>query len=413
VERQASAGRTAFRSAGNLCDSLDAYELRVQFAASAFPERRSSFENHPIRVGNSLSLGRREESAVSLEEYRGQLKEKLNLGDAFKGSNGEATMRVAELWWTAYKEWEKQDRFLKAFKEGRMTVRQIPVPKEMEAKPIGDIKDYELQYGTYKGKRGDADFAMRRGDVEKQSYPNERYRVGTNALKERMDPANFGMDKSERLKYANGLHDLSASLCVPTLVKLTDQVRWKYQELAVRVTVFMPLALPEDMEIFSQLNAAAKAAKGTFPNGYIRTTEMRRRMTRIKLVSDDDIGAGLRDVSAQNSDKPKIRYGMKEELVGGKLSGVDSTRAENVFKYTKVPKTAPVLVTPKYGSPVLVTKSTNEIVIAYRQHEGVRFPLFTKYDLSKQAFMCHPSEPGSGYIVGGKIPNEWAKTVEV
>jgi hypothetical protein len=348
---------------------------------------------------------------VSLDEYRGQLKERLSSGNAFEGSNGEGTMRVAELWWLAYKDWEKQDRFKKAFEQGRMTVRQIPVPKGMEAKPIGEITDYEVQYGTYKGKDGEAAFGIRRGDIEKQSYPNERYRVGTSALKQRLDPANFGMDRGERLKYANGLHDMSASLCVPSLPKLTDQVRWKYQELAVRVTVFMPLALPADMEVFYLLNAAAKAAQGTFPKGYLRTTEMRRRMTRIKLADGEDIGAGLRDVSAQNSNKPKIRFGMKGELVDGRLSGIDATRAQNVFNYTKVPKTEPVLVTPKWGSPVWVTKSTNEIVIAYRQHQGDRFPLFTKYDVREKAFMCHPSEPGSAYIK--KIPDEWARTVEV
>lgn len=348
---------------------------------------------------------------MDLGIYRGQLKERLSSGHAFDGANGEETMRVAELWWVCYKDWEKTDRFKKAFVEGRMTVRQIPVPKGMEVKPIGEIKDYEIQYGAYKGKDGEAAFGIRRGDVEKQSYPNERYRVGTIALKERLNPANFGMDKGERLKYAAGLHDMSASLCVPTLTKLTDQVRWKHGELAVRVTVFMPLAQPADMEVFSLLNAAAKAARVTFPKGYLRTTEMRNRMTRIKLADGEDIGAGLRDVSAQDSNKPKIRYGMKEELVNGRLSGIDATRANNVFNYTKVPKTAPVKVTPKYGPPLLITKSTNEIVIAYRQHEGDRFPLFTKYDEREKAFICHPDEPSSRYIT--KIPDQWASTIEI
>lgn len=348
---------------------------------------------------------------MSLDKYRDQLMERLSSGNAFDGSNGEETMRVAELWWLAYKDWEKSDRFMKAFAQGRMTVRQIPVPKGMEAKPIGEIKDYEIQYGRYKDKDGEAAFGIRRGDVEKQSYPNERYRVGTNALKERLDPANFGMEKGERLKYANGLHDMSASLCVPSLPKLTDQVRWKYQELAVRVTVFMPLALPVDLEVFHLLNAAAKAAQHTFPNGYLRTTQMRRRMTRIKLADGEDIGAGLSDISAQNSDKPKIRFGMKGELVDGRLSGIDATRAQSVFNYTKIPKTGPVLVTPKYGTPFMATKSTNEIVIAYREHEGDRFPLFTKYDVHEKAFICHPSEPSSAYIK--KIPDQWALTVEV
>ena len=175
-------------------------------------------------------------------------------------------------------------------------------------------------------------------------------------------------------------------------------MRWKHGETRVRITVFMPLAWPADLEALYLLNAAAKAAQDTFPKGAtLRTTEMRRRMTRIKLAEGEDIGAGLRDVSAQNSNKPKIRYGMKEELVDGRLSGIDATRAQNVFNYTKVPKTEPVWVQPmlrgqKIGVPVEITKSTNEIVIAYRQHEGDRFPLFTKYDSRKGgAFICHPS----------------------
>jgi hypothetical protein len=350
---------------------------------------------------------------MSLEHFRDLLKKKLTSGTAFQGVNANETMRDAEHWWTFYKEWEAQDKCLAAFKQGRMTVRQIPVPKGMEALPIGDIKDYEVSYGTYKGKAGDASFSIRHGEVEKQAYANERYRVGTKALKERLNPANFGMEKGERLKYANGLHDMSASLCVPTLPKLTDQVRWKYKELAVRVTVFMPLAQPGDLEVFYLLNAAAKAARDTFPQGYLRTTEMRRRMTRIKLADGEDIGAGLRDVSAVGSDKPKIRYGMKEELVDGKLSGTDATRAQNVFKYTSVPKSEIVMSTPRWGTPVPITKSTNEIVIAYREHAGNRFPLFTKYDEKRKAFVCHPGEPSTNWITGGIIPDEWARTVEV
>src|SRR6185312_2318830 len=332
--------------------------------ASACPERRLSFEKFPIRVGNSLFPERRRESAVSLDIYRGQLMERLKSGNAFASTNGAETMRIAELWWGFYKDWESKDRVKAAFDEGRMTVRQIPVPKDMQSKPFGEIADYELIYGTYKNKatnevaKGEFAFGIRRGEVEKQAYPNERYRVGTNALKERMNPANFGMDNGERLKYRNGLHDMSASLCTPKLPKLTNQVRWKHGELSVRVTVFMPLAWPADLEAFYRLNAAAKAGQGTYPNGYVKTTEWRRRMTRIKLAEGEAIGAGLRDVGT--SDKPKIRYGMKEELVDGKLSDTDTTRAENDCKYTTIPKTEGDWSKPKWGKQVFVTNSTNE-----------------------------------------------------
>ena len=52
------------------------------------------------------------------------------------------------------------------------------------------------------------------------------------------------------------------------------------------------------------------------------------------------------------------------------------------------------------------------IVVAYREHEGDRFPIFTKFDIHK-GFLCHPDEASSRYIVGGVIPNNWERTVEM
>ena len=67
---------------------------------------------------------------MGLDGHRGELLKRLKSGNAFTAQNGAETMRIAELWWGFYKAWEGNDRVKAAFDEGRMTVRQIPVPKE-------------------------------------------------------------------------------------------------------------------------------------------------------------------------------------------------------------------------------------------------------------------------------------------
>ncbi|MGH9606353.1 MAG: hypothetical protein ACRD3N_11725 [Terracidiphilus sp.] len=379
---------------------------------------------------------------MSLEKYRMILLDRLRLGTAFKASNVPLTLKAMENWWTFYKAWEGQDTFLKAFREGRMTVRQIPIPKyepgaeidwedensiekaKYQNRPVNQIKPFDVTYGNYNGKASETTFGAWRGRQEGVPYERERYRVGTIALKDRMNPAKFGIDGGERLKYKHGLHDLSVSLCVPTIPALDKQVRWKWGELAVRITVFMPLGKEEDMYLFFLLNAAAKKERAASPQAYEEVAYMRRRMTRIKLADSVDIGAGLRDVSSPGSDVPKFRYGVKEDLVNGQLTGIDRERQQKALAYTSIlPKTAKPSnidtspTTPMGRSmpkPVAnkgATTSCNEIVVAYREHEGDRFPIFTKFD--NGAFVCHPDEASSRYIVGGVIPNNWERTVEL
>lgn len=381
---------------------------------------------------------------MSLEKYRKVLLDRVRLGTAFKPSNVPLTLKAMENWWTFYKAWEKQDTFLKAFREGRMTVRQIPIPKfepgaeidweddnsiekaKYQNRPVNQIKPYDITYGNYNGKESETKFGAWRGPKEGVPYEKERYRVGTIALKDRMNPANFGIDRGERLKYKHGLHDLSASLCVPTIPALNRQVRWKWGELTVRITVFMPLGKEEDLYLFFLLNAAAKKERATSPQAYEKVADMRRRMTRVKLADSVDIGAGLRDVSSPGSDVPKFRYGVKEDLVNGQLTGIDRERQQKALAYTSIlPKTAkPSNIDTSPTTPMGrsmpkpaankdgATTSCNEIVVAYREHEGDRFPIFTKFDIHK-GFLCHPDEASSRYIVGGVIPNNWERTVEV
>lgn len=322
---------------------------------------------------------------MSLSFDRAALKYHLLGGTAFNNDQQALTLRIINKWWGAYKLWEAQDRFLPAFNEGRMTVRQIPLEG--------------TTYGEYLGQDSGIAFGARRGDVERAPYPKERYRVGIDALKERMDPANFGMDGAERLKYQRGLHDLSASLCVPTIPLLTKQVRWKWDKIDKCYTIFMPLAQPEDMAIFDLLNRMAKQAPQEIRN---RVAELRRQFTRLKLADSVDIGAGLHDISPKGSTDPKFRYGMKNVPDWkGAPTGIDAIRAQKALDYTSILPTGPK------------ASNINEIVIAYRHHEGVRFPLFTKFNKEANAFLCFPDEPSSQTIIGKEIPDNWARTVEV
>lgn len=321
---------------------------------------------------------------MSLYKSRAVLRLRLLSGEAFNKGAEAKTLALMEDWWFHYKAWERQDTFLAAFRQGRMTIRQGPDSQT---------------YGVYQGRDSGIAFTARRGEVEGKAYPAERYRTGVDSVKERLNPSTFGMDQGERLKYKHGLHDLSGSLCTPAIPKITSQVRWKWGKLASWVTIFMPMAQPEDLATFHLLNSKAKQARAEQPNIYARVADMRRQISRIKLADSVDIGAGLHDVAADGSD-PKLRYGRKELGDKGQPTGVDLERQKKALDYPSILPTS--------------AKATNmnEIVIAYRQHEGIRFPLFAKWNKEKNAFECLPDEPSSKTIAGELIPDTWADTVQ-
>jgi hypothetical protein len=330
---------------------------------------------------------------MGLHVSRSKLKLRLLGDEPFKPNQLTETMKLINEWWQAYKAWEAQDSFVAAFSEGRLAVRQGP-----EA----------LMYGQYQGEKSFGDFAARHRDPKSTTaYPNERYRVGANSLKERMNPANFGMDQGEKLKYKRGLHDLSASLLAPSIPFIKDQLRWKWtgKKLDEWITIFMPLAQPEDMGLFAMLNTMAKEVKTAQAEPYKTVVYMRDRMTRLKLADSVDIGAGLQDVAVGDVTapgyKPKLKYGVKGlPDQNGRLTGKDLERYNKTLFYTSI--------LPRDGR----TQNTNEIVIAFREHAGDRFPIFTRFD-GESAFVCLEDEPSSRHIVGGKIPNAWAQTLEL
>lgn len=342
---------------------------------------------------------------MTLEIARSSLRNRLLEGDtAFDLKEQMQTIALIKMWWSLYRAWEEKDTFLKAFKDGRMTVRQGPRISEPD----------EGLYGSYGGKTSTGGFKA--GGT---SYPDERYRTGMDSVKERLNPANFSIDGGERLKYKRGLHDLSASLCAPAVPLITKQVRWKFAgeggKLSKWATIFTPMAQPADHSLFILLRLMAKRLRQAAPEVHRLVREIGLRMTRIKLAAAEDIGAGLSDVSFTGS--PKFKYGLKGE------GDLDFGRWKNTLDYTSIlPKPpespSPHLKTQGIGSsgpppppPPTKDTNTNEIVICYREHAGTRFPLFTAYD--GRRFVCLESEASSRWIVNGVIPDRWATTVEL
>ena len=317
---------------------------------------------------------------------RTKLTLRLRSGIAFDQGEENTTLQFINAWWIHYKAWERDDTFLAAFREGRMTVRQGPLSQT---------------YGDYEGQKGGIAFSARHGNVEKVLYPNERYRTGMESVKQRLDPSNFGMHHGERLKYKHGLHDLSGSLCTRHVPQITKQVRWKWGELEKYITIFMPMAKPEDVALIEWLNTMAKEARTQRPLICNRVAELRKEISRIKLAEPGDIGAGLHDI-APDGKAPKFRYGMKQVPdQTGKPTGPDLQRYKNALNYPSILPTAPK------------PSNMNEVVIAYRRHAGARFPLFTRWDTAKKGFECLPDEPSSTSIPGGLIPDAWETTTQV
>lgn len=338
---------------------------------------------------------------MSLQIARSNLRSKLLTDTAFEPQEQRDTLELIDKWWFQYKEWEERDTFVGAFKEGRMTIRQGP---------------HSQTYGWYQGRHSGTDFV-----AEKQVYEKERYRTGVDSIKERLNPDNLAtLETGERMKYTHGLHDLSASLGTPTIPQISKQLRWKNEtgKLSDWVTIFMPLAEPEDHGLFILLNLMAKRLKIASPLVYERVRYMSKRMTRLKLAAAEDIGAGLSNHSV--TELPKFKYGVKRE------SDLDFARFKNTLDYTSIlPKaTTPKPVSQPMPKPTFTSGSippppppkaadtnTNEIVISYREHKGDRFPVFTQWNGG--AFVCLPGEPGSKWFQRERVPDYWQKTVEL
>lgn len=231
------------------------------------------------------------------------------------------------------------------------------------------------------------------------------------SLKERLNPANFGSSPQgetiTRLKYKLGLHDLSAVLMNPDKPTIKDQARWDLEPTGSKSTwplVFMPLPEPADIVTFNLLNDLHKKWRTAGQLDLAQTVAfIRRRMTRVKVAQDSDMGAGLINANPAGSGNPnlaKFRYGMAD---------VQSVEGQPVPIYKKDISLERRSKSLEYQSILATQRSrSNEIVVAFRSHASPRFPMIGLWNGEG----CLLEGELNRHVKGNLIPNNWRETQE-
>jgi hypothetical protein len=338
---------------------------------------------------------------MSLGYHRGNLLFWLQTDDCFSSvSNYGETMRLIKQWWEAYKSWERNDTFLKAFRDERLSVTQRPwVAKEVPGKTM------DLIATSQKDPRG----------AKISHGRNLHYDSSVSGFQNRLKPENFkrigndGPHQVRRMKYELGLHDISASLLDPAKPTITEQLRWKPEAMGKGLdwaVVFMPLPEVEDLATLELLKYLAKPLKDKAPTVYRAVSFMKNRMTRVKFAQETDMGAGFLETGS--AEDPHLRYGATDFQTEKRgtlsvpvyMAGISQVRRSKAREYKMI-----LAKQRELGS------LSNEIVVAYRQNASPRFPIIGM-----------PMDAGAWYEVQGEqqpyygkstIPNDWRKTVEL
>jgi hypothetical protein len=247
-------------------------------------------------------------------------------------------------WFNALKEWEKNDGFESALKDRRMTAR------------VTDVWGVRREYT---GRKGTPDFFLRPGLI---------------GVKHRLLPDNFDE------KYDRGLHTVPAVLLNPGF-NITSQLFCG----PFAYCVFMPLPPQEDLQIYNQLKSFYGMNKLMFPelsaDLYDRLVHIRRRMTRIHLANEKDMGAayGAFTKTGKSNRTYSLKYGFHD--VTSKAfdkSKTDTFRDNALFYQDKLKiELDPLQKANLKKLPDSTADRNNEVTIKYRQHDG-HFPLFTR-----------------------------------
>lgn len=305
--------------------------------------------------------------------------------------------RLISQWWSAYKRWEAQDTFAKAYEESRMTVRSFgkDFGKEVHKNiPRGTLKVTEERFFANRQRAAldptdhSQHYAAFHEEAESQKYWQNRG-LDSAAF---ADPANF---ISREVKYAHGLHDLSASLVNPRkplnlqLFSSGDGVH----------LAFAPLSKEEDQQVIWRLAGLAKRLQAQLPEFYSLIHGYRARMTRIKLARNYDIGTGFIATPAANPGQGpqyKLTYGLGTTIKEkGKFAPRPIDPQEQQRLQTSMRQQALQFKQILAGA-VLNKGEVNEIVIALREHDGP-FPVYAV--LRKDQGLCECFDIAGGQRV--------------
>lgn len=328
-----------------------------------------------------------------LSIHRDRLNDHLEYGGDHVQRNWKVVEPLLNCWWTAYKAWEANDNFNKAFRGRRMTVRTFPggigafekqVSKEFKRGSISLASSTSA--GTEVRIFADSRYTpldpvtMRQHDeIFHKTEEHLKYRamrgINSSAFAK---PSNFA---TREKKYEEGLHDLSASLLNPDL-SIFDQIhntdvggKLNYQgkEIEGAHFSFLPLSMEEDQLVLYRLIQCAKACRHALPELYTKVRDYRARMTRVKLANEFDMGIGYSAVPVANPPRGgpayKLRYGL------GKQTTITGQGGQQTVPVTAELYAARQQAALRFKRILGIRDAKNEVIIAIRKHKGP-FPVY-------------------------------------
>jgi hypothetical protein len=128
-------------------------------------------------------------------------------------------------------------------------------------------------------------------------------------------------------------------------------------------------------------------------------SHIRSRMTRIKLACEGDISANFVYVAPSTVQYPMFKYGF------GLWSTVKNHEGMEGQKYVGPDEVLRRKALALDFRQILTPTQVNEIIVAYRQHENPRFPVFATLQMNqlRGEYEYHTFKVGGRGIAGGTL----------
>jgi hypothetical protein len=227
---------------------------------------------------------------------------------------------LVDQWWKAYKEWERQDTLVAAYQEQRLTVKgtsemgtkaemgdskgdTIEARVQAHVQQVGKPADYDPKAQWPRYNVPGAPEVEWPSEVTKFKYPINKTNI---SIRGRLKPDVFKPDVGVSQKTNLGYHDLSALLLNPNAPISKQQYKGFNPG---QVYVFMPLSFAVDQAVFQNINMLAKLCRAERPDFYKKVTDIRSKMTRIKLIAEHDMATNFIMVGkSYSTGLPKFKY---------------------------------------------------------------------------------------------------------
>jgi hypothetical protein len=133
--------------------------------------------------------------------------------------------------------------------------------------------------------------------------------------------------------------------------------------------------------LFQKLAALAKRVDVHKQQDFCTVIQtIRASMTRIKMASEKDMGTNFTDLASPGSLRPKFKYGISL------FSKKENENKQMVSVFVGEDEIARRKELAMNFRQILTDDKVNEIVVAYRSHANLEFPLFTKWDATAKVY---------------------------